>query len=172
MKSRCSNPKNKCYERYGGRGIRVCARWENSFEAFMEDMGFPEEGQSIDRIDNFGDYEPGNCRWSDRFEQANNKRNNVTGEYQGKKISIAEAAKIAGVEYDFIKQRLQKGFTMKQAIEMEKGKRRKSFTYFVDGESFPTLQEIANKYNMAISAIANRIHSEAFPNWTRKEQIL
>jgi hypothetical protein len=74
MKARCNYSKNNRFKHYGGRGIKVCHRWLNSFENFLKDMGERPKGTSIDRINVDGNYEPGNCRWSTPKEQENNKR--------------------------------------------------------------------------------------------------
>lgn len=74
MKKRCFDPKNRDFPNYGGRGITVCDRWRNSFEAFLADMGERPEGRTLDRIDNDGNYEPGNCRWATNSAQRENQR--------------------------------------------------------------------------------------------------
>lgn len=74
MIQRCTNPKHTSYEYYGARGITICQRWRDSFEAFLVDMGSRPEGKTLDRIDNDGNYEPGNCRWATASEQNSNQR--------------------------------------------------------------------------------------------------
>jgi hypothetical protein len=76
MKDRCLNPKTKHWKHYGGRGIKVCARWAgpDSFKNFLADMGEKPPGLTIDRVNNDGNYEPGNCRWATRKQQSQNRR--------------------------------------------------------------------------------------------------
>ncbi len=79
MKARCANPKKPNYKWYGGRGIKVCERWEKSFKAFLEDMGERPNGTTIDRWpNNDGNYEPGNCRWATYQQQRDNQRRTIS----------------------------------------------------------------------------------------------
>jgi hypothetical protein len=73
MRDRCENPKSPSWQWYGGRGVRVCDRWQ-AFERFFEDIGHRPAGKTLDRLNPFGDYEPTNCRWATPKEQAANKR--------------------------------------------------------------------------------------------------
>lgn len=107
MKSRCYNKNNPNYKNYGERGISVCAEWKNNFEAFVRDMGpCPNRKSTIDRIDNDGNYEPGNCRWTTRTEQARNKRTSLLIEFGGQTKSLMEWAKDLGIDYKTMHRRI------------------------------------------------------------------
>ena len=118
MKDRCLNPNNPARNSYGGRGIIVCNRWLNSFENFYTDMGpKPTSEHSIDRYpDNDGNYEPGNCRWATREEQANNRRTNHVVSYKGTELTIAELAKKHNINYNVLNGRIQIGWSIEDAI--------------------------------------------------------
>ena len=110
MKGRCYNIKNRGYKDYGGRGITVCDEWKNDFQKFYDwamENGYSDE-LSIDRIDNNGNYEPSNCRWTDVITQANNKRSNTIIEYNGEKKTLAEWSREIGINYNVLKDRLYK----------------------------------------------------------------
>ncbi len=92
MRERCTNPKHKSFPRYGGRGIAVCARWDD-FNNFLCDMGRrPSLMHSIDRIDNDGNYEPGNCRWSLPSEQGKNRSDNKIDAEIAARIRLAHGS--------------------------------------------------------------------------------
>lgn len=103
MKRRCLDPSNKRWNRYGGRGIKVCPQWLNSFETFANDMGECQSEMSIDRINNEGDYEPSNCRWATRKQQARNKFHYLL--VDGVKMTLREAAKLLLVSEPFFYKR-------------------------------------------------------------------
>ena len=97
MLQRTSNPNCPAYHRYGARGITVCDRWL-AFSAFLEDMGEPEPGMTLERIDNDKGYNPENCRWASAKEQANNTCQTVLiTTPDGRRMSIAEAARQFGI---------------------------------------------------------------------------
>lgn len=112
MRQRCNNPNNKSYDDYGGRGIKICERW-NSFANFFADMGDRPEKHSIDRIDVNGNYEPNNCRWATDKEQARNKRNNHIME-NGK--TLAENCEIVGVDFKVVSYRISQGYSFDEAL--------------------------------------------------------
>ena len=110
MKQRCYNPKHKAYQNYGGRGIAMCAEWKNSPDAFISwafSNGYVE-GLSIDRIDTDGDYCPYNCRWISPAEQAANRRYNVTVVYNGEKLCLSSACRVAGISYSAVRSRIRR----------------------------------------------------------------
>lgn len=110
MRSRCQKKTHISYERYGGRGIRVCDRW-NDFPAFLEDMGHPPASHTLDRIDNNGDYCKENCRWATVYQQARNTRtNNVFMAYGETKTLVewSEDSRCA-VSYGTLKWRINHG---------------------------------------------------------------
>lgn len=92
MKQRCSNKNHVYYHRYGGRGITVCERWQD-FQNFLEDMGKPKEGQSLDRINNDKGYSPENCKWSTKKEQAGNRLNSRLYEFEKEQLCASEIAR-------------------------------------------------------------------------------
>lgn len=108
--ARCLNPNDKNYKDYGGRGIKVCDRWLNSFENFLADMGSrPTIKHSVDRIDVNGDYCPENCRWATPKEQCNNKRTNIRVAYNGKIQTLMEWCDELGMSYVRVKRRWDRG---------------------------------------------------------------
>ena len=107
MKARCEIVSATGYENYGGRGVRVCERWQ-SFAAFLEDMGQAPDGLEIDRKRTDGDYEPGNCRWVTRATNAGNKRNAHRIEFGGEVRSVAEWARHLGINKSSLYGRLAK----------------------------------------------------------------
>lgn len=119
MKSRCYNPNFPKYKRYGARGIKVCDRWKDSFVAFLEDMGQPPRGCTLERKDNDGDYCPENCRWATPKEQGRNQSTNRIGYVNGQEMCVAEASDRFGVKYRTIISRMNRGLTMEQAVFYE-----------------------------------------------------
>ena len=118
MIERCQDSKRKDWPRYGGRGIVVCQRWRDSFPAFYEDMGpRPTPAHSIDRINNDGNYEPGNCRWATVAEQASNKSNNRYLTFDGQTLTVSQWARKLGIKVDVLNLRLSHyNWTVERAL--------------------------------------------------------
>lgn len=115
MIRRCSNPKDWAYRWYGGRGISVCERWRD-FTKFLEDMGQPPDGLEIDRINNNGNYEPGNCRWATIQEQMNNRRNTIRIEFQGCVDTISGWAIKLKMCRQTLRRRFENGWSVERAL--------------------------------------------------------
>ena len=113
--ARCENPKASHYDRYGGRGIAICERW-HKFENFLEDMGIPFEGATIERINNNDNYYKENCRWATRKEQSQNTRRNIFLTYKGKTKILKEWAGITGINHCTLLGRIKAGWTTERAL--------------------------------------------------------
>lgn len=106
MRSRCELPTSRAWRNYGGRGIKVCPQWRD-FAAFLADMGERPPATTLDRIDNDGDYEPGNCRWATNREQSRNRRNNCVLTLGGRTAVQADWAKELGISSASLRRRLK-----------------------------------------------------------------
>ncbi len=106
MKERCGNPLATQYQWYGGKGVKVCERWRNSFENFLADMGVRPAGMSLDRIDNDKGYEAGNCRWATHKEQTLNQDKTIVISLDGEDVSLTEACRRRGVSMNRVHRRM------------------------------------------------------------------
>lgn len=115
MRIRCQNPASPDYGLYGGRGIKVCERWLNSFQNFYEDMGArPSVNHSIDRINNDGNYTPENCRWATIDIQNRNRRDNINITYKGETMVLLDWAQVLGIPYKSLWRRFKSGWSVER----------------------------------------------------------
>ena len=115
MLARCSNPRNKYFKDYGGRGITICEEWKQ-FKNFFSFMGKRPEGLTLDRINNELGYYPGNVRWTTWAQQNRNKRDNVNLTINGETKCLTDWARLSGVHYETIRGRLCKGWDAGKAV--------------------------------------------------------
>jgi hypothetical protein len=119
---RCTKPTSQVWRYYGGRGIKVCERWRESFDNFHDDMGpRPSSGHSIDRIDVNGDYTPENCRWATSDEQGRNKRSNNLIEFNGRTQTISDWSRETGITVSAIFHRIRSGWPLETVFSVPCG---------------------------------------------------
>lgn len=154
MLDRCKNTNNTGFKNYGGRGIAVCKRWEK-FENFLADMGRrPSKDHSIDRKDNNGNYEPGNCRWATMIEQARNRRDNHLLTYEGVTLTIKEWANRLNILDSVIHKRLKLGWSVEKAVTTPK--EIKPLIAFQGRKQ--TLKAWSRELNISYYCVSDRIH--------------
>lgn len=170
MMKRCTNKRYRDYPDWGGRGITICERWM-SFLNFHEDM-FPSwrPGLTLERINNNGNYEPGNCKWATRKEQSNNTRQNRFVQYAGKSLTVSQWADLRGINRLTLNQRLIRGWTAGEALEFgvrHKHDRKLDMDSaieirrrFAAGE---TQQDIAKDFSVDPSRISKVVSNKVWP---------
>lgn len=118
MMARCTDSKCERYPNYGGRGIKVCDRWAQSFSDFYSDMGDRPAGYSIERINNDGHYEPANCVWASQAVQARNTTRTIRITFNGKEQCLTDWARETGIAYGTMYERFSKGLPLDKVMEL------------------------------------------------------
>lgn len=164
IKNRCLRPNRRGYENYGGRGIEICERWLD-FQNFYEDVSklehFGEPGYTLDRIDNDGNYEPGNVRWVKTCMQNRNKRSNVLVDYYGVPMLLVDVARITGISYPTLNTRYHKGDRGEKLIRPVKKVAPKSDLILIDNnQALTTSLIVAEKFGKRHDNILQAIENE------------
>lgn len=160
MKDRCCNPKNRHYRNYGARGIRVSARWMESFSNFFEDMGErPFEGATLERVDNSKGYSKDNCKWATRHEQMANCRTAKLLTYNGETKCMSQWARDLGVDPKTLTYRLKQGWTLEKALTTAAtpASERKARMLTHDGQTL-CLADWARKLGVGADTLRDRIN--------------
>lgn len=170
MKSRCNCSNSTSYRNYGGRGIKICERW-NDFLCFYADMGDPPPGTSLDRIDNARDYDPGNCKWSTPKEQSNNRRGNFLVTYMDRTQTVTQWAEEYGLSGAVLKGRLKLDWPMEKALTKPKRENTPKASKGEDCEAHWKLCTFCKEYddpaNMSVSSRGQARHRECFNAYMR-----
>lgn len=167
IKRRCYSHSDSGYADYGGRGITVCQSWLDSYENFLADMGLPPtKDHQIDRVNNHGNYEPGNCRWVSRTENSRNRRNNRLISAFGKSQTLSQWEAETGIKRETIAMRITRGYSPEDALAQAGGRigRKK---YATELGQYGSLSEVAEAHGLSISGAAARFASEKFPSWVK-----
>jgi hypothetical protein len=155
--TRCYYPRHDKYAWYGGRGIVVCERWRESFKAFYEDMGpRPTPKHTIERKENDGNYEPGNCRWATQHDQSRNTSRNINLTFRGRTQCVQDWASELGIGRATVQHRLDVGWTVERALTEEV----RTVTFHMltlDGETM-TLTAWARRLGITKKALSARLH--------------
>lgn len=167
MKDRCTNEQRDSHHRYGGRGIAVCARWTSSFQSFLADMGRrPGPGYSLDRIDNDGNYEPGNVRWATRREQSMNYSRNRRVTVDGRTLTVSEWSAETGLNETTIASRLDRGWLAECAVGTPVGvtpsgaaRRNAIKTHCPQGHEYSAANTYLSPSGSRICRICNRLRA-------------
>ena len=171
MHKRCNNPKCEGYQWYGGRGIKVCDKWNRkdgflSFYAWAMANGY-QDNLSIDRIDYDADYSPENCRWVDAQTQANNSRWNTVIEYNGEKHTMADWGRIRNISPKNLSNRLNNlGWTIEEALEFKKHitPHKDEVLYTINGETH-NIREWCKIRHLSVNTVRYRREQK----WTPEE---
>jgi hypothetical protein len=165
MNARCNNKDHKKYNRYGGRGIKVCSRWED-FNNFLLEMGERPTGTTLGRIDNNKGYTPKNCRWETAKEQARNRRTSKKIMFKNKSRTIAEIAEITNFDQSLLNGRLRSGNSINEVIDENFLPKNKNF-YVYKGEIL-TLKELEKISGIKHGTLRARLEDH---NYTVEEAI-
>jgi hypothetical protein len=158
MKSRVNNPNRSHYHRYGGRGIKICERW-NDFLLFLEDMEDSfEEGLTLDRIDNDGDYSPENCRWATQKEQNNNQEKSLHLLFEGHYYTESELSEKTGVKRTTIQQRRRRGYSVNEMVYGKKDSQAPKQVEY-EGLVYNSLKDLAKAYHINPETFRYRIRN-------------
>lgn len=161
MKRRCEDPKHKGYESYGGRGITVCNEWRDyvTFARWAISHGY-DDGLTIDRINNDGNYEPNNCRWVTIKEQLRNTRRNHLGTINGTTKTVTECAEEYGLDPNTVLTRMSKGMSLQESLLKKThrhGGRGIPIRCIDTGEEFQSVTAVSEKYGFNTSCIARAV---------------
>lgn len=117
IKQRCENSNSTGYRWYGARGIAICEKWAKSVEDFIMDMGpRPSPKHSVERLNNYGNYEPGNCIWATQTEQCRNRRSNFRITLEGRTLCLTEWTIVSGLSRCCLRNRIKRGWPIKEAL--------------------------------------------------------
>jgi len=158
MKTRCYNPNYDKYKYYGGKGIKVCDEWLESWYAFEDwamENGY-NDSLTLDRIDPEGNYSPENCRWISMKEQANNRTSNRMIEYNGETKSLQQWADILGIKAHTLSQRLDTGWSVEDAMTTPVHTEFGSNPITYNGVTLP-MAEWSRRLGLSPNSVANRI---------------